>query len=203
MIQANSYDILPFRKYLQITDIDYQTELSYSIEILSILMDKTPSEIRDLPYYDYASLMEDLQYLQFAPEVREGIETVSFEGEIYLVDDDITTFSVSRFADIEFILTNFEEDELYKSLVALILKEQNETVYDPILRLMKKEWILDLDTTTVYSLFHSFLKKKQIFQRIIHRFGSFKVITQILSNREQISTEEWNNLMLHTRLFFN
>lgn len=105
----NSYDKLTLGKWLELKDIDTdQEEIDVQIDILSILSDKTPDEIMNLPLTEYSQLVSDSMFLAKEPVfIKKLPKTIKINNRDFEIVQKVDNISAGQYIDYQaYLKTN-------------------------------------------------------------------------------------------------
>lgn len=116
LIMIESYNDLSIEKYRELIDIELtDDEVDNITTALSILSDKSVSEIMNLPIPEYNSMIKKMYFLKDKPSIPKRCpKTIVIDGKKYDVIQDAREMTVGQYIDYKQYLK--EEDDLIKNL---------------------------------------------------------------------------------------
>jgi len=118
-----TYNTLPLGKYLEIIalgkeDID---ETEYTISLLSILTDKTDTELLNLPLPEFKAMTAQLGFLHNEVPISKGIpSTYNFNGRRYTATTDAAKMITAQYLDFQ-AYQQGGKDNLVESLSCFLI----------------------------------------------------------------------------------
>lgn len=94
-----------------------------TIDVLHTLTDKTADEVRALPLTFVEKILEQMSFLQTAPEVKEPSKSLEIDGETYTVHTE-REMRTGEFVAVDTVLKADRHD--YASIMAILCRKDGE-----------------------------------------------------------------------------
>ncbi len=125
-----SWDDITISKWKEINEVQSETEISKKIEIISILTDKDPSELRALRVNDFIKLQSDFGWTSEAPKADLNIR-FELEGKRYGMIPQLDFITAGEWLDSE----SWKDDSvgnihLYAALLFRPITKEDGDVYE-------------------------------------------------------------------------
>lgn len=122
-----SWDEITLKQYQDIETLYDKNENATMIDILGVISDKTPKELKTLPFDVFEeTIMPQLTFLNEKPEEKEPTNKIVIKGETYFVNF-MEKMKTGEFIDSQMVLQNDKHN--YAMLLAILCRKQGE-IYD-------------------------------------------------------------------------
>lgn len=119
-----SWDDITVEKFSELERFYDGKDSSFNpIDVLHILTDKTADEVSALPIDFVEKILEQMAFLQTAPEVEKPSNTIKIEGETYTVHTE-RQMKTGEFVAVDTVLKADRHD--YASIMAILCRKDGE-----------------------------------------------------------------------------
>lgn len=122
-----SWSEITLKQYQDIETLYDKNENATMIDILGVISDKTPKELKTLPFDVFEeTIMPQLAFLNEKPEEKEPTNKIVIKGETYFVNF-MEKMKTGEFIDSQMVLQNDKHN--YAMLLAILCRKEGE-IYD-------------------------------------------------------------------------
>lgn len=190
----DSYERLTIAKYKELAKVEVSEDSTETtVDILSVLTDKTPEELYALPINEFKSLVSKMQFLREKPKTRKRIPSnISINGKKYNIDADAKKLSVGQYIDYR----NYtkEEDSLTENLnyilTVFLIPEGKKYGIGYDIDELANEFESEIDIVTALSISGFFFRKSARYIRGFLTYLIWKMRMEMVREKDKTIRKE-------------